>query len=60
MKRSLWLVIVIIAGFLGYLMGYSFSPFIETGSGGKGGSVQGVPGVDKDMQEYYKKLYEEK
>jgi hypothetical protein len=60
MKKSLWVIIVVVAVFLGFMMGYSFPPFVETGfAGGKGKAAQPVQKLDKDMQDYYKNLYKE-
>jgi hypothetical protein len=60
MKKSLWVIIVIVAVFLGFMMGYSFPPFVETGFAGAGGKApQLSPKIDKDVQEHYKNLYKE-
>ena len=32
-KKNLWMVIIIVAGFLGFMMGYSVPPFLEVGFG---------------------------
>ena len=58
MKNTLWIIIVVIAGFLGFMMGYSFPPFVQSGfAGGKGKPAQAGPKLDKDLQDYYKDLY---
>ena len=44
MKHNLWIIIVIVAGFLGFMMGYSMPPFLETGVGGGKGKAAGGPG----------------
>lgn len=60
MKNPLWIIIVIVAAFLGFMMGYSVPPFVETGfAGGKGKAAQPGQKLDKDMQNYYKNLYKE-
>jgi hypothetical protein len=61
MKSNLWIIIVVIAVFLGFMMGYTVPPFLESGvAGGKGGAAAGAaPKIDKDMQEYYKNLLKE-
>jgi hypothetical protein len=60
MKNNLWIIIIVVAGFLGFMMGYSFPPFVETGlAGGKGAAAQPGQKIDKSMQDYYKNLYKE-
>ena len=60
MKNTLWVIIVIVAGFLGFMMGFSFPPFLQTDlSGGKLKAAPGTQQVDKKMQDYYKDLYKE-
>ena len=61
MKSELWIVILVIAAFMGYMMGYSLPPMIEVGMiGGKPEQAIGVKsGVDKDMEQYYKELLNE-
>ncbi|OGW36226.1 MAG: hypothetical protein A2010_12650 [Nitrospirae bacterium GWD2_57_9] len=60
MKKSLWVIIVVVAAFLGFMMGYSFPPFVETGFAGAAGKApHTAPKIDKDMQDYYKNLYKE-
>ncbi len=57
MKTSLWIIIVIVVGFLGFMMGYSVPPFLETGGGGK--NVKAGPSIDREIQDYYRNLYKE-
>jgi hypothetical protein len=60
MKNSLWIIIVVVAAFLGFMMGYSFPPFVETGFAGAAGKTQhSGPKIDKETQDYYKNLYKE-
>ncbi len=60
MKHNLWIIIVIVACFLGFMMGYSMPPLLETGAGGGKGKAAGAgPKMDKEMQEYYKNLYKD-
>jgi len=60
MKNPLWIIIVIVSGFLGFMMGYSFPPFLQTDlSGGKLKSAPASQKVDTNMQEYYKNLSKE-
>lgn len=57
MKNDLWVVIIITLGFVGFLMGYSLPPLVETGMlTGKGGQAQEVQNLDKDMAQYYRDL----
>ena len=58
MKNELWVVILVVAVFMGFMMGYSLPPMFEAGMIGAK-SEQGVgvkPDVNKDMQEYYRQL----
>lgn len=61
MKNGLWMVIIVVGVFMGFLMGYSLPTMIEVGMIG-GGEKQQVglqPDVSDDMQEYYKNLLKE-
>ena len=60
MKNSLWIVIVITAAFLGFLMGYSVPPLIETGMiGGQSGQTKGPRALQKDTEQYYRDLHKD-
>jgi len=57
MKNDLWVVIVITLGFIGFLMGYSLPPLVETGMlAGKGKEAGAVQNLDKDTAQYYRDL----
>ena len=58
MKDGLWVVILVVAVFMGFMMGYSLPPMFEVGMiGSKPEQSMGVKsGVDEDMQEYYRQL----
>lgn len=58
MKNELWIVILVVAVFMGFMMGYSLPPMIEVGMiGGKPERAIGVKsGVNKEMEQYYKEL----
>ncbi len=57
MKNALWTVNVMVAGFIGFLIGYSLSPMIEVGLiGGKPEEAGINTEMTEDMQEYYSKL----
>ena len=61
MKSDLWVVIVVTVAFIGFLMGYSLPPLVETGMlTGKGGQAGVAPELDKDMEQYYRDLLNEK
>lgn len=59
MNRYHGIVITVVILFLGFLLGYSIPPFIQAGvfseRDEKGVEVK----IDKDMEEYYKNLYQE-
>ena len=60
MSKSLWIIILIVSGFLGFMMGFSFPPFLQTDlSGGKLKVAPASQKIDKNLQDYYKNLYQE-
>ncbi len=60
MKKSLWIVVVIVAAFLGFLVGYSVPPMVEVGMiGGSGEQPRARDELSKEMQEYYEELLKE-
>lgn len=60
MKSTLWIVIVIVMGFAGFLIGYSVPPFIEAGIiGGGPNKVKAGAQLDTKTQDYYKNLLKE-
>jgi hypothetical protein len=61
MKNSLWLVIFVVAAFLGFIVGYSVPPLVEVGMiGGKAEEVGLKSEMTKEMKDYYGDLYQEK
>jgi hypothetical protein len=58
MKSGLWVVILVVAIFMGFLMGYSLPPMIEVGmiGGGQDEAIGLKTDVDEDMEQYYKQL----
>lgn len=61
MKSGLWVVVIVVGSFMGFLMGYSLPPMIEVGMIG-GGEKQEIgiqTEVTEDMQEYYNNLLKE-
>lgn len=60
MTKTLWIIIVVVSAFLGFMMGYSFPPFLQTDlSGGKLQAAPETRNVDRELQDYYKDLYKE-
>ncbi len=60
MKSTLWIVIVIVVGFTGFLIGYSLPPFVEAGIiGGGPNKVKAGAQLDTKTQDYYKDLLKE-
>lgn len=61
MKNELWIVILVVAVFMGFMMGYSLPPMIEVGMiGGKPEQAIGIKSdVTKEMEQYYKDLQKE-
>ncbi len=58
MKNSLWVVILIVLSFMGFMMGYSLPPMYEVGLiGGSGKQDVGLKSeISDEMEEYYKQL----
>ena len=58
MKNSLWVVILIVLSFMGFMMGYSLPPMFEVGLiGGSGKQEIGLKSkMSDEMDEYYKQL----
>lgn len=61
MKNGLWVVVLVVAVVMGFLMGYSVPPMIEVGLlGAEPHQEVGIQSeVDEQMKEYYRKLSEE-
>lgn len=61
MKNSLWLVILVVAAFLGFIVGYSVPPLVEVGMiGGKAEEVGLKAEMTEEMKDYYSDLLQEK
>ena len=59
MPKTFGLVLLVVVGFVGYLLGYSIPPFIHAGVF-SGREVKGVEiQIDEDMEKYYEELYQE-
>ena len=58
MKSSLWVVILVVLSFMGFMMGYSLPPMYEVGLiGGSGKQDVGLKSeISDEMDEYYKQL----
>jgi hypothetical protein len=58
MKNSLWVVILVVLSFMGFMMGYSLPPMFEVGLiGGSGKQDVGLKSeISDEMDEYYKQL----
>jgi len=60
MKTQLWIVIIVVSGFLGFMMGYSVPPFMEVGFGHGGHeAAQQINASDADLMQQYKDLYKD-
>lgn len=60
MNKSLWKVVVVVAAFLGFMVGYSIPPMVEVGIFSSDGVARVQDTVDEEMQEYYENLLKEK
>lgn len=60
MRTQFWIVVLVVAAFLGFMMGYALPPFLEVGFGTGSTSVtQPSQPLDQDMMQYYKDLYKQ-
>ena len=60
MKTSLWIVIIVVAGAVGFLSGYSVPSFLHAGAAvSEGVKSAPAPAMDKAASDYYKHLLEE-
>jgi hypothetical protein len=61
MNKSLWIIYTVVAGFTGYLLGYSVPSMIETSASENLGGVkveEQSPADSEDISDYYKELQE--
>ena len=61
MEKSLWILFTVVAGFTGFLLGYSVPPMIEISTSNSVAEVtmeQVDPAEDQEMSDYYKELQE--
>ena len=62
MKNEIGVIFLVTSVFTSFLLGYSLPPLLETGMiGGRGQVTPAVvePQVDKQLEEYYRKLLEQ-
>jgi hypothetical protein len=57
MQKNLWMVLVIVAGFLGYMLGYSVPPFLEVGFGQNIEQLDEGQPLPDDLLKQYEHLY---
>ncbi len=59
MNKSFWIVILVVSLFVGYMLGYSIPPFLQSGAfsdrAEKGVAIE----IDEDMEQYYKDLFKD-
>ncbi len=54
-KQHLFIMIAIVLGFSTFMMGYSYSPFIEVGFSDEAKGIE--PSTDADLEKQYQDLY---
>ncbi|RMG01203.1 MAG: hypothetical protein D6726_09970 [Nitrospirae bacterium] len=60
MKNTpLWIIIIIVVGFLGFMMGYAVPPFMEVGFGHGGEAVQEGSPQEEELMKQYEQLYQD-
>jgi len=57
--KNLWVVIIIVAGFLGYMLGYSVPPFLEVGFGQNIEQLKEGAPLPDDLLKQYENLYKD-
>jgi len=61
MRNNLWSLFAVVGAIMGFLMGYATAPMVESGLlSGHGGKPPSKIEASKEIQQYYKDLYEEK
>lgn len=57
-RNDFWTVVLVVAAFSGFMMGYSVPPMVEVGmiGGGDDAEIGLKSGVDADLEEYYRSL----
>jgi len=58
-KNTLWLVYVIVIGFIGFMIGYSVPPFLEVGFGDNIEMLEEGAPLPDDLLKQYEHLYQE-
>ena len=56
-KNTLWIVNLIVIGFLGFMLGYSVPPFLEVGFGENTELLEEGQPLPDDILKQYEKLY---
>lgn len=60
MRKSLWSIFAVLGAVMGFLMGYSTAPMVESGLiTGQGGKRAVKVDTRKEIEQYYKDLYKE-
>lgn len=59
MSKSFWIVVLVVSLFVGYMLGYSIPPFLQSGAftdrEDKGVAIE----IDEDMEKYYEDLFKD-
>ena len=58
-KNTLWLVNIIVIGFVGFMIGYSVPPFVEVGFGDNIELLEEGEPLPEDLLKQYEHLYDE-
>ena len=58
-ENTLWLVNIIVIGFVGFMIGYSVPPFIEVGFGENIEQLEEGAPLPDDIMKQYEHLYDE-
>ncbi len=60
MSKSVWMVMVVVSAFTGFLMGYAVPPLVEVGMIGGGGEKIGIKtDLGQELDDYYSNLAKE-
>ena len=58
-KNTLWLVNLVVIGFLGFMLGYSVPPFMEVGFGENIEQLKDGEPLPADLMKQYEYLYQD-
>jgi|Deesub1362A_J573_1020465.scaffolds.fasta_scaffold14529_4 hypothetical protein len=55
-RTYMWIIIIVVMAFLGFMIGYAVPPFMEVGFG-KGSVIQEAGPSEEELQKQFEELY---